>query len=521
MKSSLQAAVLLKVQPSRQSVLPVPVRLSYVAQLSDAAGGSVHLFSHASNVKLPRAATRRVALAEERMMSPDDSFQSLLGEEEEEEEVIQVDASQLDDSLKVENLGLCDQTVAALKGRGIIALFPIQKSVFEPIRQGRDIIGRAKTGSGKTLAFALPVIESLLSENATTRPARGRSPRCIVLAPTRELANQVAREFESACPSLVVKSFYGGTPAGPQRRDLERGIDVAVATPGRCIDLIEQGALRLDKVRFTILDEADQMLDMGFEEDMETILAECPKERQTLLFSATLPGWVNKAARRFQQNPLLVDLVGEKNTGKLSDTIRLLVMQVDYTKKMQALIDILSTHAAGGKAIVFTNTKAQADEVAGAINSQFTCEALHGDIAQAQREKSLARFKEGMFSVLVATDVAARGLDIPNVELVVHYDAPQDNEAFLHRSGRTGRAGNKGTAILMFTDREARAMGQMFKETKVEGAELIGSPEPAEVMTSASRTVLGRLDKVDADVVGFFVPVADRLLASSTQPVGC
>ena len=426
----------------------------------------------------------------------------------------------MDDSLRVDRLGLSPAVVAALRRRGVEALFPIQKDVFAPAMAGVDIIGRAKTGSGKTLAFALPMVEKLLAGDATgRRPTAGRLPRAIVLAPTRELANQVAGEIETACPpgSLTVRAVYGGTAIGPQLGDLRRGVDVVVGTPGRVQDLMERGALDLRDVQFVVLDEADQMLDMGFEKDMEAILSAAPSEgRQTLLFSATLPSWVQKAARRFAKDPQLVDLVGEQNTGKLADTIRLLTLQVaQRSDKAAALCDLLSVHAAGGaKAIVFTQTKMGCDEVAASVGRIHPCEALHGDIAQGQREKTLGRFRSGAITVLVATDVAARGLDIPAVELVVHYDAPQDSEAFLHRSGRTGRAGRSGTAVVLHTDRESRDVGRLLKDVKLTRGEVIGPPAPEELLTAASLTVQHALSGVDAAVVDFFAPAAARLLAA-------
>lgn len=443
------------------------------------------------------------------------SFSSLFedeGAEEVEEEEVEVD-----EDLKVSNLGLCADTVSALAKRGISALFPIQKLVFQPAMEGRDLIGRAKTGSGKTLAFALPVIEALIKEDAISRPARGRPPRCLILAPTRELANQVAREFETACPSLSVKSFYGGVGIGPQMANLERGVDVVVGTPGRVIDLIERGKLRLGSIRFAILDEADQMLDMGFEQDMETILGKVPAKRQTMLFSATLPSWINKVARRFLNQPLLLDLVGDDNSGKLADTIKLLAVQVDAGRKIGTLVDLVSVYGAGGKTIVFTKTKMGADEVGSGVNSSLPTEQLHGDIPQAQRETTLARFRNGDYSVLVATDVASRGLDIPNVDLVVHYDLPQDSESFLHRSGRTGRAGKLGTTLVMYTASEAKSLGYLLRNTKATAGEIVGAPNAVDVMTAASKNVLTRLDKVEQDVIDFFVPAAERLLASG-QP---
>ncbi|KAG2428695.1 hypothetical protein HXX76_011400 [Chlamydomonas incerta] len=454
------------------------------------------------------------------------SFSSLLDDETEldEDEVVSDQEKEVDESLLIANLGLSPETMDALANRGIFSLFAVQAQVLEPIASGRDVVCRAKTGSGKTLAFALPVVENLLEEDRKTRPRKGRAPRCVVLTPTRELANQVSREFESVCPALKVDSFYGGVSISAQMRSLERGVDVVVGTPGRVIDLMQRGSLKLDAVRYAILDEADSMLDMGFEQDMETILGAMPtaaaNERQTLLFSATLPKWVKSVAKRYQQNPLTVDLVGEENTGRLADSIRLLVQQVEGAQKMSALQGVLSMYgntAGGGKAIIFVNTKARADEVNLAVNEFAPCDALHGDISQAQREKALLLFREGKYAALVATDVAARGLDIPNVDLVVHYDVPQDNEAFLHRSGRTGRAGKTGTAVVLFTDRESRALGMILRATKVSNAELVGAPDPADVMRTASRSVLGKLDKVDNGVIDFFVPAAERLM-SSEQP---
>jgi ATP-dependent RNA helicase DDX21 len=455
----------------------------------------------------------------------DDSYY----EDDDESDADPTSTSTVDDSLRVDRLGLSPSVVAALRRRGVEALFPIQKDVFAPAMAGLDIIGRAKTGSGKTLAFALPMVEKLLAGSAGASSSSngryggsGRLPRAIVLAPTRELANQVAGEIESACPpgALTVRAVYGGTAIGPQLGDLRRGVDVVVGTPGRVQDLMERGALDLRSVEFVVLDEADQMLDMGFEKDMEAILSAAPSEgRQTLLFSATLPSWVNKAARRFAKDPQLVDLVGEQNTGKLADTIRLLTLQVAQRgDKASALCDLLSVHAAGGaKAIVFTQTKMGCDEVAASVGRIHACEALHGDIAQAQREKTLGRFRAGGITVLVATDVAARGLDIPSVELVVHYDAPQDSESFLHRSGRTGRAGRAGTAVVLHTEREARDVGRLLKDVKLTRGEVIGPPAPEELLTAASLTVQHALSGVDAAVVDFFAPAAERLLQAD-QP---
>jgi ATP-dependent RNA helicase DDX21 len=409
----------------------------------------------------------------------------------------------------------------------VTALFPIQKHVFDPARAGRDLIGRARTGSGKTLAFSLPVIEALLNEReaaladaggdarAASRARQGRPPRALVLAPTRELAQQVERELASSAPSLEAGCFYGGVDIGAQIRTLRRGTDVVVGTPGRIIDLIDRGALDLSAIGYVILDEADMMLAVGFEEDVENILSGVPEERQTMLFSATMPAWVKRLTKKFLRDPVLVDLVGDSTAGKLADTIKALAVQVTPESRRSVLVDLLTVYGAGGKGIVFTQTKREADEVAAALALTLPCEALHGDIAQKSRETVLSHFRDGRFAALVATDVAARGLDIPDVDLVVHYDLPNDAETFLHRSGRTGRAGRTGTTIAMFTGREAGAFRRMLRDVKIDTVELVPPPGPKEVMSASTRQVLRRLDRVDADVRAFFEPAAETVLASA------
>ncbi|KAK9807696.1 hypothetical protein WJX72_006359 [[Myrmecia] bisecta] len=437
---------------------------------------------------------------------------------DDESEVLTVDATQTDETLQLANCGLSDVTVKALEARGITALFPIQKAVFEPARAGRDLIGRARTGSGKTLAFSLPVIENLYKENdalGSSRPRRGRAPRCIVLAPTRELAKQVEREFQASGPGLTVGCYYGGVPIEQQKRDLRSGLDVVVGTPGRIIDLINRGDMDLSKIQYVILDEADQMLNDGFEEEVEDILTNVPEQRQTLMFSATMPQWVKKLTRRFQKDPVLVDLVGDDEAGKMAETIRALACQVAPDARRSVLVDLLLVHGAGGKAIIFTQTKREADEVAAAVAGVLPCEALHGDIAQKHREKILQDFRDGKFVCLVATDVAARGLDIANVDLVVHYELPQEVESFLHRSGRTGRAGKSGTTVAMFTKRETQYFRRIVRETKIDNIEYIAPPSAAEVMNASAKQVLHRLDNIDPDVKKFFQPAAELVLASA------
>nr|KYP73311.1 DEAD-box ATP-dependent RNA helicase 53 [Cajanus cajan] len=360
-----------------------------------------------------------------------------------------------DEGLEIAKLGISQDIVSALAKKGIARLFPIQRAVLEPAMQGRDMIGRARTGTGKTLAFGIPIMDKIIQFNA--KHGRGRDPLALVLAPTRELARQVEKEFYEAAPSLDTICVYGGTPISKQMRQLDYGVDIAVGTPGRIIDLLSRGALNLKEVQFVVLDEADQMLQVGFQEDVEKILERLPPKRQTLMFSATMPSWIKQITRNYLNNPLTIDLVGDSDQ-KLADGISLFSIATDLYVKAGILAPLITEHAKGGKCIVFTQTKRDADRLSNAMARSVQCEALHGDISQAQREKTLAGFRNGHFNVLVATDVASRGLDIPNVDLVIHYDLPNNSEIFVHRSGRTGRAGKKGTAILVYTDDQSRAV---------------------------------------------------------------
>ncbi|ABO96284.1 predicted protein [Ostreococcus lucimarinus CCE9901] len=341
--------------------------------------------------------------------------------------------------MDVGNFGMSAITVAALRKRGVDTLFPIQQAVLKPALSGEDVVGRARTGTGKTLAFALPVIERLLTDGTS---GRSRNPKCIVLAPTRELAKQVENEICITAPSLETVCVYGGTPIGQQEGKLRRGVDIVVGTPGRVQDLMNRRSLDLGEIEFVVLDEADQMLNVGFEEDVEAILQDCPESRQTFLFSATMPSWVKQITKKFLKPGHVV---------------------VDLDKK----------------AICFTQTKRAADELTAALGRRVASEVLHGDIAQAQRERTLQRFRDNRFSVLIATDVAARGLDISDVDLVIHYELPNDVESFVHRCGRTGRAGQLGAAIAMHTDRESYMIRRIKKETGCE-FRTIGIPSSTE-----------------------------------------
>ncbi|KAE9614855.1 hypothetical protein Lal_00036083 [Lupinus albus] len=374
-----------------------------------------------------------------------------------------------DEGLEVAKLGISQEIVSALSKKGITKLFPIQGAVLEPAMQGRDMIGRARTGTGKTLAFGIPVMDKIIKFNA--EHGRGKNPLALVLAPTRELARQVEKEFTDAAPNLDTICVYGGTPISQQMRQLDYGVDIAVGTPGRIIDLLNRGALNLKEVKFAVIDEADQMLQVGFQEDVEKILAWLPPNRQTLMFSATMPSWIKDITRKYLKNPLTVDLVGDSDQ-KLADGISLYSIATDSYVKAGTLGPLVKEHAKGGKCIVFTQTKRDADRLSYAMAKSLQCQALHGDISQAQRERTLAGFRNGHFNVLVATDVASRGLDIPNVDLVIHYDLPNSSEIFVHRSGRTGRAGKKGAAILVYTSDQTRAVKTIERDVGCRFTEL-------------------------------------------------
>nr|XP_043626658.1 DEAD-box ATP-dependent RNA helicase 3, chloroplastic-like [Erigeron canadensis] len=417
-----------------------------------------------------------------------------------------------DDELAITKLGLPQKLVQSLEKREITRLFPIQRAVLVPALEGKDIIARAKTGTGKTLAFGIPIIKRLTEDDEARLSSRRaqRLPRVLVLAPTRELARQVETEIKESAPYLSTVCVYGGVSYTSQQNAISRGVDVVVGTPGRLIDLIGSNSLKLGEVQFLVLDEADQMLAVGFEEDVEHILEKLPSERQSMLFSATMPGWVKKLSRKYLNNPLTIDLVGDQDE-KLAEGIKLYAIPTTQTSKRTILGDLVTVYAKGGKTIVFTQTKRDADEVSLALTNSITSEALHGDISQHQRERTLNGFRQGKFTVLVATDVASRGLDIPNVDLVIHYELPNDPETFVHRSGRTGRAGKEGRAILMFTNSQRRTIRSLERDVGCK-FEFVSPPAVEDVLESSAQQVVATLAGVHRESVEFFTPTAEKLI---------
>ncbi|HIE58370.1 MAG TPA: DEAD/DEAH box helicase [Persephonella sp.] len=356
-------------------------------------------------------------------------------------------------------LPISKQVLNSISKMGYTNPTEIQKKAIPVALEGKDIIAQAQTGTGKTAAFGIPLIEKV--------NPKARKIQALILVPTRELAIQVAKELKDIGRNkkVFVLSVYGGKSIQHQIKFLKKGNDViVVGTPGRVKDLIERGFLKLDNVDMFVLDEADRMLDMGFIEDIEFIMSNLPKDKQTLLFSATMPKEILNLAEKFlKENYSFLKVHPEKIT---VERIKQKAYRVDSNKKLETFIKILS-ETLEGKAIVFTKTKKMADELARKLrDSSFNADAIHGDFSQAKREKVLRDFRKGKLEILVATDVAARGLDIKNVKVVYNFDLPNDTESYIHRVGRTGRAGKDGIAISFFIPNEDVFFKRILKTTK-------------------------------------------------------
>ncbi len=335
------------------------------------------------------------------------------------------------------SLGLRAEIVDALAAQGIVEPFPVQAATIEDALAGRDVCGKAKTGSGKTLAFGLPSLQ-------TVHAARPGHPTALVLVPTRELAKQVVDVLSPIGKQIGVRvaAFYGGTSMDRQIRNLTRKIEVAVATPGRLIDLLERGELDLDDIGILIIDEADRMADMGFLPQVEWIMRKVPDNRQTLLFSATLDREVDVLVRRYMHDPVLHEVASDTQTVDEMLHRFLKVHELDRIKVLAAISHGVS------RTLVFVRTKRGADKLVSQLKREgVAAAAIHGDLRQSAREKALRDFQEDEHGVLVATDVAARGIHVDDVDVVVHYDPPEEQKSYVHRSGRTARAGNEGMVV--------------------------------------------------------------------------
>uniref|UniRef100_A0A8C6VHJ0 Nucleolar RNA helicase 2 n=1 Tax=Naja naja TaxID=35670 RepID=A0A8C6VHJ0_NAJNA len=363
------------------------------------------------------------------------------------------------------NFDISKATLDLLKARGVTYLFPVQVKTFKPVFEGKDVVAQARTGTGKTFSFAIPLIEKL--DRDPQERKRGRPPKVLVLTPTRELAMQVARDFKDITKKLTVACFYGGTAYNGQLDLIRNGIDILVGTPGRIKDHLQNNKLDISKLKHVVLDEVDQMLDMGFAEQVEEILVNSYKKDsednpQTLLFSATCPQWVYNVAKKYMKSKYeQVDLIGKK------------------TKKTAMTVE--------------------------------DAQSLHGDIPQKQREVTLKGFRNGAFEVLVATNVAARGLDIPEVDLVIQSSPPKDVESYIHRSGRTGRAGRTGVCICFYQRREDYQLKQVEQKAGIT-FKRIGVPTATDIIKASSKDAIRSLDSVPPSAIDYFRQSAQQLI---------
>jgi superfamily II DNA/RNA helicase len=375
--------------------------------------------------------------------------------------------------LTFKDLGIDSDIVQALEAKGITSPFPIQEQSIPLALTGQDIIGQAKTGTGKTLGFGLPLIQSLGLD-----PAHGA--KALVVVPTRELAIQVAQDLKLATSnrSTTVAAIYGGKAYEGQVAEIDAGAQIIVGTPGRLIDLSKQKKLDLGNIQFMVLDEADEMLDLGFLPDVEKLFAYTPSHRQTMLFSATMPGAIVSLARKYQNKPVHIR-VNDPDEGLTKADIKQFVYRAHSLDKDEVVGRILQAEARG-KTIIFCRTKRQAGKLSEElIDRGFNASSLHGDMTQEAREKSMTAFRTGKKDILVATEVAARGIDVDDVTHVINYSVPEDEKAYLHRVGRTGRAGRLGIAVT-FVDWD-----DLSRWTHIDKELSFGQPDPMETYSSS------------------------------------
>ncbi|MFD5320501.1 DEAD/DEAH box helicase [Streptomyces sp. NPDC127098] len=370
--------------------------------------------------------------------------------------VTQEEATTLSATTTFRDLGILAETAEALEAVGITTPFPIQEMTLPVALTGADVIGQAKTGTGKTLGFGLPLLECVtvpadVEAGRATPEQLGDAPQALVVVPTRELCQQVTNDLLTAgkVRNVRVLSIYGGRAYEPQVEALARGVDVVVGTPGRLLDLAGQRKLRLNQVRSLVLDEADEMLDLGFLPDVEKIIELLPAKRQTMLFSATMPGQVIALARRYMNQPTHIRATEPDDEGATVANITQHVFRAHSLDKVEMVARMLQAEGRG-LAMVFCRTKRTAADVAEQLTRRgFASAAVHGDLGQGAREQALRAFRKGKVDVLVCTDVAARGIDVDGVTHVINYQTPEDEKTYLHRVGRTGRAGNKGIAVTL------------------------------------------------------------------------
>ncbi|XP_038060997.1 nucleolar RNA helicase 2-like [Patiria miniata] len=429
-----------------------------------------------------------------------------------------------------QNFRISPKTIQLLKARKITYLFPIQAKTFNDVYDGHDVIAQARTGTGKTLSFALPLVEKLQDIPRKS----GRPPTVMALAPTRELAKQVCEEFEAISPSLTTCCIYGGVAYWPQESAIRKGIDVLVGTPGRVLDYVQKKKLNLTQLKHVILDEVDRMLDMGFTESVEEILSAVynikgsaagqssdgekppPANPQTLLFSATVPAWVLNTARKYmRQNLRKHDLVGT-HSAKTAKNVKHLSIRCNYKDRPNLISDVIRVYSGlNGRIMVFCETKVEANELSMNPAMKVDAQVLHGDIQQQQREITLKGFREGKFQCLVTTDVAARGLDVPEVDLVIQCSPPRDVDSYIHRSGRTGRAGRSGICICFYKPQEEHDIKRVEHQAGMKFT-MTAPPQPEDIIKANTVEAAKSLEAVPAGIVDYFRQAARDLLVEKS-----
>ena len=405
-------------------------------------------------------------------------------------------------TMQTDNFGdlvLEKRVVAALKDMGFEEPSPIQQQAVPPLLEGKDIIGQAQTGTGKTAAFGIPIVQGIEEH---------RHIQALIMSPTRELAIQVAEEIGKIGRTKRIRAVpvYGGQPIDCQIRALKSGVQVVIGTPGRLLDHIHRGTIKLDHVRYLVLDEADEMLDMGFIEDMEEILLHVPAERQTMLFSATMPRPILSLTKKYMRAPQMVTV------SKGDITVPLIDQYYFETRDKVEGVSRLLDAGIEGKCIIFCRTKRGVDDLAASLCSRgYIAEGLHGDLSQTQRDRVMKKFKQGRLDILIATDVAARGLDIDNVQYVINFDVPQDPESYVHRIGRTGRAGNSGVALTFILPREFRQLKliERVAKTRIRRREL---PTTSDVLEHQREQIISKMQAL-LEMANFsdYMPVVTAL----------
>lgn len=389
--------------------------------------------------------------------------------------------------IELNDMKLSKEVIKAVSDMGFEEFSPIQKSSIPLLLEGRDVIGQAQTGTGKTAAFGIPIIEKV--------NPRLSKVQALVLCPTRELSIQVSEEISNLSKykkNIRVMPIYGGQPIERQLRGLKQGVQIVIGTPGRVMDHMRRGSLKLDNLNFFVLDEADEMFDMGFRQDIELILQDVPEERQSLFFSATMAKEIMNFAKKYQNNPEVVKVVNKELTMPKVKQVYLELRNDIKTEILSRLLDIKNPRLT----VVFCNTKKKVDELTSELQSRgYFADGLHGDLKQNQRDTVMDKFRNNTIDILVATDVAARGIDVDDVDMVVNYDMPQDNEYYVHRIGRTARAGRTGTAISFVTSREYGNLRQIEKYTKTK-IEKISIPTIKDMEKNRSSVLMDKIRQI-------------------------